>query len=199
MLQMLRGITRRLGSIALNRPSPVQKQRAALREAIRRRDASEIKRLADSGMNLDFSYTWQFRPQGSPMAFAFLTGDRSISDILIAHGASTSPKSPGNQTLLVNAVRGGNIELVDLALSAGHDIHFKPQNYAKPLASAIHHQSIAMARFLVSKGAGAEDVKLSDCRWYAMRSEMICFVSELGMEVPKDVLACVEKGSWDGR
>ena len=89
--------------------------------------------------------------------------------------------------------------LVAQALAAGHDIHFKPNKYSKPLASAIHHQSIPMARFLISKGANKEDLSVGDCRWHAMNSEAILFVRELGMDVPPEVLTAVQNGEWDRR
>ena len=117
--------------------------------AIHAGDLNGVKRIADSKLDLNFNYTWQFMRLGSPLSHAFCRNDRSLVDILIARGAALSPKSPGNEALLTNVVRGGNFELVELALEAGHDIHFQPRKHSKPLARAIHHQSIPMARFLV--------------------------------------------------
>lgn len=184
------------GLFALKELNPWQRRRAALWNAIRIGDVDTVKHLANTGMNLNFNYNWQFMRMGSPLAFAFHRKDRSISDILIAHGASISPKSPGNEAMLSSAVHGGNFELIDLALSAGHDIHFKPDKQSKPLATAIHHNAISLATFLVSKGASKEDLGPGDCRWHAMRTETILFVHELGIDVPHDVLAAVKDGEW---
>jgi hypothetical protein len=157
----------------------------------------EVKQIVDSNLNLNFNYTWQFMRLGSPMALAIGRSDRSIADFLIARGASLSPKSPGNEALLTNAVGSLNSELVDLALVAGHNIHFKPPKRSKPLARAIHHQWIPMARFLISRGAGKEDIGPGDCRWHAMQGATILFVRDLGIEVPQDVLTAIENGNWD--
>ena len=179
--------------------NPRQRKRAALMDAIRNGDLDSIKRIADSKLNLNFNYTWQFMRLGSPLSHAFCRKDRSIADILIERGASLSPRSPGNEALLTSAVRGGSFELVELALTTGHDIHFKPHKDPKPLASAIHHQSIPMARFLISKGTNKDDLSVGDCRWHAMNSESILFVRELGMDVPREVLTAVQNGEWDRR
>jgi hypothetical protein len=167
-----------------------------LMDAIRKSDLDSVKRIADSKLNLNFNYRWQFMRLGSPLSHAFCRKDRSVADALIERGASLSPKFPGNEALLTNAVRGGNFQLVELALAAGHDIHFKPEKHSKPLASAIHHQSISMARFLISKGADKEDLSAGDCRWHAMNAESILFVHELGVDVPKNVLDAVNNGEW---
>ena len=199
MWQLLCVLGAALGVLAVMELNPRQRRRTALLDAIREGDLNSVKRIADSKLNLNFNYTWQFMRLGSPLSHAFCRNDRSIADILIARGASLSPKSAGNQALLTNAVRGGNFELVELALAAGHDVHFQPCKHSKPLARAIHHQSIPMARFLVSKGASTEDISAGDCRWHAMRRETILFVHELGIEVPQEVLAAVENGDWDRR
>lgn len=172
-----------------------------MKVAIRKNNLREVKLIVDSNLNLNFDYTWPFMRTGSPLsyAFAFARFDRSIVDLLIARGASLSPKSPGNQALLTNGVRSLNTELVDLALAAGHDIHFKPPKHSVPLARAIHHQWIPMARFLVSRGAGKEDIGPGDCRWHAMQGATILFVRELGIEVPENILTSAEKGDWDRR
>lgn len=106
--------------------NPRQKKRAALMAAIRKNDLDDVKRIVDSNLNLNYNYVWQLMPLGSPLSHAVGRSDRSIADFLIARGASLSPKSPGNEALLTNAVGSQNSELVDLALAAGHDIHFKP-------------------------------------------------------------------------
>ncbi|MDB6068116.1 MAG: hypothetical protein JWR26_4324 [Pedosphaera sp.] len=179
--------------------NPRQRKRAALMRAISKNDLGGVQRIVDSNLNLNFNYTWQMMRLGSPVSSAFSRSDRSIADFLIARGASLSPKSPGNEALLTNAVRSGNPEQIDLALSAGHDIHFQPPKHSKPLARAIHHQWIPMARFLVSRGANKEDIGPGDCRWHAMQSATILFVHELGIEVPQDVLTAIENGDWDRR
>src|SRR5439155_6689396 len=161
-------------------------------DAIHTGDLEKVKRIADSKLNLNFNHTWQFMRLGSPVSHAFCRKDRAIADILIARGATVSPKSPGNEALLTNAVRGGNLELMELALAAGHDIHFKPKGHSKPLARAIHHNWVPLARFLVSRGANSEDLCLDDCRWHAMRGETILLVRELGIEVPQEVLTAVQ-------
>jgi len=181
--------------------SPRRKRRRALIDAIERGDLTATKEVVARGLLLNFNY-WSelsWSSIGSPLSLAFAKRERSLADFLIANGASLSPKSPGNEALLTNAVRGGNFELADLALAAGHDIHFKPRNHSKPLARAIHHQSIPMARFLISRGAGKEDIGAGDCRWHAMNSQTISLVRELGIEVPEDVLAAIENGHWDRR
>jgi len=185
-----------LGVLVTIELNPRQRKRAALMDAIRKGDLDSIKRIADSKFNVNFNYAWQFMRLGSPLSHAFCQKDRSVVDVLIAGGADLSPKSPGNEALLANAIHGGNFELVDLALAAGYDIHFAPPKYSKPLATAIHHNSIQMARFLISKGASKDDLISGDCRWHAMRIETILFVRELGIEVPQDVLAAVENGDW---
>ncbi|HXI72466.1 MAG TPA: ankyrin repeat domain-containing protein [Verrucomicrobiae bacterium] len=187
------------GIFAAKELNPRQKKRAALMDAIRKGDLTNVRCLTDTGMNLNFNYNWQFMRLGSPLVWAFSRNDRLIADFLIERGASTSPKSPGNAALLSSAVHGGNFDLVDLALAAGHDIHFKPDERSKPLASAIHHRAIPMARYLVSKGASIADLQIGDCRWHAMNSETIIFVHELGMEVPQNILTAINNGDWDVR
>ena len=177
--------------------NPRQRKRAALMDAIAKGDLETVNRIIGTNFNLNFNYAWQFMRLGSPVSLAFSKKDRLIADALIARGASLSPKSPGNDALLSAAVHGGNFELIDLALGSGHDIHFKPNRHSKPLATAIHHNSIPLARFLISRGAGKEDLTLGDCRWHAMRSETILLVHELGIEVPEDVLTAVQNGNWD--
>jgi hypothetical protein len=177
--------------------NPRQKKRAALMKAIRERDFENVERIAASKLNLNFNYSWQFMRLGSPLSHAFLTGDRQIVDTLIARGASISPASPGNDALLSAAVHGRNFELIDLALAGGHNIHFKAPRHSKPLATAVHRSSVPMARFLISRGANEDDITLGDCRWHAMRSEMILLVRELGIAVPPEVLTAVENGEWD--
>src|SRR5919106_2192037 len=130
MWQLLCGVGAALGVLAIMELNPRQRKRTALMDAIRKGDLNSVKRIADSKFNLNFNYSWQFMRLGSPLSHAFCRNDRSIADILIARGASVSPKSPGNEALLTNAVRAGNFELVELALAAGHDIHFKPHNYS---------------------------------------------------------------------
>jgi hypothetical protein len=179
--------------------NPRQKRRAALMAAISRNDLREVELIVASNLNLNFNHTWQFMRVGSPLARAVGRSDRSIADFLIARGASLSPKSPGNEALLTIAVGSLNPELVDLVLAAGHDIHFKPPNRSTPLARAIHHQWIPMARFLVSRGAGKKDFGRGDCRWHAMQGATILFVRELGMDVPQNVLTAIENGEWDRR
>ena len=188
-----------LGVLVTMELNPRHRKRAALIDAIRKGDLDSIKRIADSKFNLNFNFAWQFMRFGSPLSHAFCQQDRSVADVLITRGADVSPKSPGNEALLTNAVRGGNFELVELALATGHDIHFAPRKYSKPLATAIHHNSIQMARFLISKGAGKEDLTLGDCRWHAMRGETILLVRELGIEVPREVLVSVQDGDWGRR
>jgi len=178
---------------------PRQRKRTALIDAIRKGDLDGLKRIATSKFNLNFCYVLHGLAMGSPLSHAFHRKDRSVADLLIAQGASLSPKSPGNWALLGHAVRGGNLELVELALAAGHDIHFKPRNQSKPLAAAIHRNSVPIARFRVSKGAGKEDLVPGDCRWHRMPSEAILFVRDLGIEVPPEVSDAIEKGEWDIR
>jgi len=177
--------------------NPRQRKRSALMDAIRKGDLDTIKRIADSKLNLNVNYTWQFMRLGSPLSHAFCQKDRSVADILIARGASLSPKSPGNGALLTNAVRGGNFELVEMAVAAGHDIHFSSPKYPTPLAQALQHQAIPLARFLISKGASKEDLTRFSCRWFAMRAETIFFVRDLGIEVPAEVLTAIANGQWD--
>jgi hypothetical protein len=185
------------GLLVLKECNPWQRRRAALWNAISKSDVGTVKRLTDSSMNLNYNYNWQFRWLGSPLAFAFWRANRSIIDILIARGASLSPESPGNEAMLSCAVHSGDYQLIDLALSAGHDIHFKPRHRSRPLATAIHHNAIPMARFLVSRGAGKDDITPGDGAWHKMHGETILFVRDLGIEVPPEVLTAVENGNWD--
>jgi hypothetical protein len=183
------------------RLSPSRKKRRALVDAIARGDLASIKQIVLDGLPVNFNY-WSelsWGSMGSPLSMAFTKKDPSIADFLIANGASLSPKSPGNEALLTNGVLGGNFKLLDLALAAGHDIHFQPNKHSKPLARAIQHQLVPVARFLISKGANKGDLCIADCRWHAMNSETILFVRELGIEVPQNVFAAVENGDWDRR
>ena len=151
-------------------------KREALRGAIQKRNLEKVKRLAASGMNLNFTYTGYFGIGiGSPLSLTFTINDRSFDDVLIWYGASISPKSIGNRGLLTSAVAGGNFELIDLALASGHDIHLRPfPKSSTPLARAIHRQSLPMARFLISRGAGKEDLTTGDCRWHRMNRKPYC-------------------------
>src|SRR6476646_9861516 len=83
------------------RPGPRQRRRTALMNAIREGDLQRVKQIVDDGFNLNFNYGYQFMRFGSPLSWAF-GRSREIADFLIAHGASVSPKSPGNEALLVS-------------------------------------------------------------------------------------------------
>jgi hypothetical protein len=179
--------------------SPRRKKKRALIDAIERGDVEGVKRAVSTGVALNFNY-WShisWSSIGSPLSLAIIKKDTTIADLLIAHGASPSPKSPGNEALLTNAVRGGNFEFVKLALAAGHDIHFSTPKYPTPLAQALQHQSMPLARFLISKGASKEDLTHFACRWFAMRAETIFLVRELGIEVPAEVLTAIANGQWN--
>jgi hypothetical protein len=176
---------------------PRQRKRTALMDAIRKGDLDRIKRITTSKFDLNFCYMRHGLAVGSPLARSFQLKNRSVADLLISQGASLSPKSPGNWALLGIAVRSGNVELVELTLEAGHDLHFKARNSSRPLAAAIHRNLVPMARFLVSKGASKEDLVSGDCRWYRMPAEAILFVRDLGIEVPTEILDAIEKGEWD--
>jgi hypothetical protein len=162
--------------------------------AIREGDLQRVKQIVDDGFNLNFNYGYQFMRFGSPLSWAFRQS-REIADFLIAHGASVSPKSPGNEALLVSAVRGNHLELIDRALAAGHNIHFQSRRYSAPLAQAVRTQSLETARHLISRGAVKEDIR--GCRWHTLRSQTILFLRDLGIEVPSDVIDAVRTGSWD--
>ena len=177
--------------------SPTRKKKLAIIDAVGRGDLDGVQQIASKGMSLNFNY-WShvsWRWIGSPLSAAFGKKDASIANFLIANGASVSPNSPGNDTLLLQAVKSGDLERVDLALKAGYDIHFQPRNCSKPLAAAIHRRSIPMARFLLSKGAAKEEVGY--CRWHTMNSETILFIHEIGIEVPSDVLTAVRDHKWE--
>lgn len=179
--------------------SPRRKSRRALIDSIGRGDLEAVTQAINSGVPLNFNY-WSHQSWssiGSPLSLAMLKKDPAIANLLMTHGASLSPESSGNEALLTNAVRGGNLELVKLALAAGHDIHFSPPKYPTPLAQAVQHQEIPLARFLISKGARKEDLTRYARRWFAMRTETILFVRELGIEVPQEVLDAIAKGEWD--
>src|SRR5262249_2939185 len=148
-------------------------------------------------LNFNYRSHVSWMSMGSPLSLAAIRKDPSIAECLIANGASMSPKSPGNEALLTNAVLGNNLKLIDLALAAGHDIHFKPHRHSKALARAIHHNLVETARFLISRGANSQDLCAGDCRWHAMRGETILLVRQLGMDVPQDVLTAVQNGEWD--
>jgi ankyrin repeat protein len=181
--------------------SPRRKKKRALIDAIARGDFEGVKQAVSSGLPLNFNY-WSHHSWGScgsPLSVAMSKKDPAIAEFLIAHGASLSPQSRGNGALLTNAVRGGNIELVKLALAAGHDIHFSPAKHPTPLAQALQNQAIPLARFLISKGARKEDLTRYARRWFAMRTETILFVREQGIEVPQKVLDAIAKGEWDRR
>lgn len=177
---------------------PGRKRKRAIIDAIRSGDLAMVQQIVSSGLPLNFDY-WShisWSSIGSPVSVAFRKQDPSIANFLLANGASLSPKSPGNGRLLLNAIYSGDTNRVDLALKAGHNIHFQPPHSAKPLAAAIHNQNISMARFLVSKGANKDDVAAGACRWHAMRAETILFVHELGFAVPTDVMDAVRNDKW---
>ena len=179
--------------------SPGRKKKRALVDAIGSGDLAAVQEIVSNGLSPNFNYwshiSWLW--MGSPLSLAAHKMGPSIADFLIANGASIAPRSPGNETLLSNAVGGGNFKLIDIALAAGHDIHFQPEKQSKPLAKAIHHQMVPMARFLISRGASKEDLTAGDCRWHAMNSETILFVQEIGMDVPPDILRAARNGEWD--
>lgn len=168
-------------------------------DAIGRGDIDGVERAIRGGVPLNFN-CWShlsWSSMGNPLSLAMLKKDPAIANFLIANGASLSPKSRGNEALLTNAVSGSNLELVKLALAAGNDIHFSPPRYPTPLAQALQHQDIPLARFLISKGAGKEDLNRYARRWFAMRAETILFVRELGIEVPTDVLTAIATDQWE--
>src|SRR5438093_7295883 len=86
--------------------SPRRKRRRALIDAIERGDLTATKEVVASGLLLNFNY-WSelsWSSIGSPLSLALAKRERSLADFLIANGASLSPKSPGNEALLTNAV-----------------------------------------------------------------------------------------------
>jgi hypothetical protein len=164
--------------------------KGALIDAIGGRDLHAINRIINNGINLNSAIHGI-----SPLAWAFRRNDRSIIDLLIAKGASLSPDSPGNASLIIEAARSCSPELIDMALTAGHNIRFRREPGGDSvLEMAVRQKSPETIRYLFSKGAKNEDFR--GTRWHTIDSATILTLLELGASVPDDIAAAVKEGTW---
>ena len=168
-------------------------KRVALCRAIAERNLLQVQELIGRGLDLNFVVKGS-----SPLCRAvwrledWKTPDRRIVDFLLTHGASAG--KPGNDSLLVGAARIGDHGLIDLALDAGHDIHFRPRHTPTPLQVAAFRNKPDTMRYLIAKGASKEDFDVEKCSWTSINPETISVLLELGVKVPDDVVECVREG-----
>jgi len=149
----------------------------------------QVKALLDEGLDVNFT-----RSGFSPLCQALVTGNRAVMDLLIAHGASLS--APGSEHFLSLAAGRGDHELIDLALAAGHDIHFRATSTAAtPLEAAAHVNRHETMKYLIARGAAREDFRLK-CRWFGLHRATINVLLELGVDVPQDLVHLVKTGNW---
>ncbi len=119
---------------------------------------------------------------------------RKIFDYIMAHGAS--PGNPGNDYLLSSAARLGEHEIIDLALAAGHDIHFRPRQGTTPLQSAAFRNKPETMKYLIARGAVREDFDVTRCSWVRLNAATINVLLDSGVEVPNEIAGYVKTGKW---
>ena len=164
---------------------------SALCQAVLDCDFDRIQETVSQGICLNFT-----RWGSSPLCKAVWKANKRIVDFLLAHGAD--PGAPGNGPLLAAAARAGDIDLVNLVLAAGHDLHFRPPKLPTPLEIAALHNRSEMVTYLLARGATKEDFDGRRCSWVRIHSVTIRILAGIGIPVPVDVLQHVQNGTWLG-
>ena len=172
-----------------------RRQQLALCHAIYHGGFEQIRKLVEDGLDLDF-----VRDGFSPLSVAVSSIDnwrpdgRKIVDYLIEHGAS--PRNSGNDGLLSIAARVGEHDLIDLALAAGHDIHFCRKQCTTPLQSAAFRNKAETMKYLIEKGSAKEDFDVTRCSWARLNAATITVLLDLGVDVPGEIAGYVKTGKW---
>jgi ankyrin repeat protein len=165
-----------------------RRKRWALCKAIYTRNLEQVRALLDDGLEVNFA-----RGGFSPLVSAVATEDRRIVDLLIQRGASLA--GPGNDSFLVAAARNGDHELIDLAIAAGKDVHFRPAASPSPLQAAAFRNKSETMKYLIARGATKEDFDVR-CRWTFIHTATINVLLELGVNVPDYMIEIVKAGKW---
>ena len=88
---------------------------------------------------------------------------------LLANGVDVNAKDIRNNKVLSQAVKVGNIAIVELLLASGADINIKYKFGRTVLWDAIESKNIAMIKFLLAKGVDAKN--LTDALLYIFHSD----------------------------
>jgi hypothetical protein len=162
---------------------------AALCGAILECNFDRVQETVSQKLDLNFT-----RFGSSPLSLAVWKANRRIVDFLLAHGAH--PAAPGNETLLVAAARAGHLELLNLALAAGLDLHHRPDKMSTPLEAAALHNRFEMVAQLVAHGATKDDFDGQRCSWVRLRTGTVKILMDLGVPVPEEIVQHIQKGTW---
>jgi ankyrin repeat protein len=113
----------------------------------------------------------------TPLHFAVLANNPALINYLITHGADIYAEESNSETIIELAIEHNSPELVKLLIEEhNYDLHHKSNILESPLAIALKTGNLAIAQYLVSKGADIFSIDGFNCRsmlHYAVLSENI--------------------------
>jgi ankyrin repeat protein len=170
-----------------------RRKQAELRQAIRENNVERVSEMIREGLNVNLIMNDRYMGPTSLLCVALAAVKLEIVDLLIARGAS--PAQPGNESFLVLAVRAGDHKLIDLALDAGFNIHYRP-NGLSAFQAAVFKNNLAVMKQLIARGATKDDFDARQCRWVGIHAPTIRLLLSLGVDVPGDLLEHVKNEAW---
>jgi ankyrin repeat protein len=152
----------------------------ALQLAVKNNDSETAKMLLDAGGRVNT----EDHCGKTALVYARTAGNKAMVELLVGHGGTDADY----EAMLVEAVRGGNLEQVKALLDRGLSVNTEVPNGHCLLDYAAEESDIEMARFLISRGAS---VKRTDrCGRTALHwasgegnTEMIGFLIDEGADV----------------
>jgi ankyrin repeat protein len=154
-------------SVDLPTIPPEPSARAALNEqlraAIRAKSVDKVRRLTESGAELNQPNLWG-HTTGTPLTLAVQVGSAELVRVLLDHGAKVNLRSGGfdGTPPILLAAAHGNVEIVKTLIDAGAEVNARRGDSTDALFWACVHGHTAVIRLLLLNGAQIRSRHLSE-------------------------------------
>lgn len=137
--------------------APTRQDYTPLHLAARAGHMAVVRWLLENGAKINARTKSQRPYPGSETALylAVAHGRPDVAALLLSHGANPNLKSSDGSTALAEAVQRGDLGLVTLLLDNGAQIN--PKGEFSPLHTAFCMKNLPIARYLLSRGARADE------------------------------------------